>query len=74
MSDTNRPTVAILLTPEMRAQLIPPAAEARLAEAANVVATLTDPALAHTADDGYQLDFALRSDAGDQTGTVGVPG
>ncbi|MCK5890953.1 hypothetical protein [Aeromicrobium sp.] len=44
------------------------------AEAANVVATLTDPALAHTADDGYQLDFALRSDAGDQTGTVGVPG
>ena len=38
MSDTNRPTVAILLTPEMRTQLIPPAAEARLAEAANVVA------------------------------------
>lgn len=39
MSDpTNRPTVAILLTPEMREQLIPPAAEARLAEAATVLA------------------------------------
>lgn len=38
MSDTNRPTVAILLTPEMRAQLIPPDAEARLAEHASVVA------------------------------------
>ena len=38
MSDTNRPTVAILLTPEMRAQLIPPDAEARLAEQASVVA------------------------------------
>ena len=34
----DRPTVAILLTPEMRAQLIPPAAEARLAAAARVVA------------------------------------
>jgi phosphoglycerate dehydrogenase-like enzyme len=34
----DRPTVAILLTPQMRAQLIPPAAEARLAEAARVVA------------------------------------
>ena len=34
----DRPTVAILLTPQMRAQLIPPAAETRLAEAARVVA------------------------------------
>ncbi len=39
MSDpTNRPTVAILLTPQMRKQLIPPDAEARLADAATVVA------------------------------------
>lgn len=42
------------------------------AEADAVVATLTDPALAHTSDDGYQLTFALRSDTGDRTGTVGV--
>ena len=34
----DRPTVAILLTPQMRAQLIPPAAETRLAEAARIVA------------------------------------
>ena len=34
----HRPTVAILLTPAMRAQLIPPTAEARLAAVARVVA------------------------------------
>jgi phosphoglycerate dehydrogenase-like enzyme len=32
----NKPTVAILLTPEMRAKLIPPSAEMRLAEVASV--------------------------------------
>ena len=35
---TDKPVVAILLTPQMRAQLIPPAAEKRLAEVATVVA------------------------------------
>ncbi|MEG9225918.1 hypothetical protein [Aeromicrobium sp. Sec7.5] len=44
------------------------------AEADAVVATLTEPGLAHVSDDGSQLDFALRSDVGDTTGTVGVPG
>lgn len=44
------------------------------AEADAVVAALTDPSLLHTSDDGYQLDFALRDDVGDRTGTVGVPG
>jgi phosphoglycerate dehydrogenase-like enzyme len=36
MTRGERPVVAILLTPEMRAQLIPPDAEARLAAAASV--------------------------------------
>ena len=34
----DKPVVTILLTPQMRAQLIPPAAEKRLAEVATVVA------------------------------------
>lgn len=39
MTESDRkPTVAILLTPEMRAQLVPPDAEARLAAVAEVVA------------------------------------
>ena len=35
---TDKPVVAILLTPQMRSQLIPPAAEKRLAEVATVIA------------------------------------
>jgi phosphoglycerate dehydrogenase-like enzyme len=51
---SDRPTVAILLTPKMRAQLIPPEAEARLAAAARVVAPaegeLAPEALGHLLD------------------------